>query len=74
MDNHIDWWVGVEFFFRNNSTGNPTLRHIINPITKKSFCGFDDFIAQIYIGSESDYLDPKNNCCKKCLNGFFKNN
>lgn len=56
----------VEFIFRNNSTGNPTLKHIINPDTDISYCGFkDDFYAQIH---DNEFTTTyKYEVCKKCL-------
>lgn len=55
-------------FFRNNSTGNPTKIHIINEETDKSFCGFDDFLAQIYLSENESFLEIE--ICKKCLKQY----
>lgn len=66
------WWLGVEFYFRNNSTNKPSMRHIINQNSGKSYCGFQDFCAQSIIGDESDHADPIISTCKKCLKLYNK--
>lgn len=66
------WWLGVEFYFRNNSTNKPTMRHIIYEKSGKSYCGFQDFFAQNIVMDESDHADPITSTCKKCLKLYNK--
>lgn len=57
---------GVDFYYRNNSTGRPTKTHIINPETEVSYCGYKgDPFAEIYTSElwSAHRLD----CCKHCL-------
>jgi hypothetical protein len=52
-------------------TGRPSSTHIINEINGKSFCGYDNFIAEISIvGPDDEMLKP--NFCKKCLKAYDK--
>lgn len=65
---------GVDFIYRNNSTGRPTKAHIFNDETENAFCGWNDkYFAEIYPKEEfsAHILDV----CKKCLKNFnLKNN
>jgi hypothetical protein len=59
-------YLGVHFYFRNNSTGKPTLRHILKE-DGVVYCGWKgDFGAEVFISDELD--SPTEMCiCKKCL-------
>lgn len=72
--NKIPWWYGVEFYFRNNSTGNPTLRHIVMESEEfskvKTYCGFKSPFTESVISDESDIDMPILSICKKCLKAY----
>jgi hypothetical protein len=59
-------FLGEPVLFRNNSTGAPTRIHFLSEETKKTFCGFDSFGAEVVNVDEYDYLSEEN-VCKKCL-------
>lgn len=72
----VNKYLGVVFYFRCNSTGKPTLRHIL----KKNgdtygdpYCGWKgDFGAEVFISDELDGVTEL--CiCKKCLSKHQKN-
>ena len=71
MENHFKFYKEVILYCRNNATGNPTKIHIINETTGKSFCGFDDFLAETKI-VDSEELIFKPDLCKKCLTNYNK--
>jgi hypothetical protein len=62
--------IKANLLFRNNSTGNPTKIHIINEDGDGSFCGFDDFCAQVYYSDNEEWLEIE--FCKKCLKSHRK--
>ena len=55
------------------STGRPSATHIINENKSKSFCGYDNFIAEISIITPNDEVF-RPNFCKKCLKAYEKTN
>jgi hypothetical protein len=61
----------IEFFFRNNSTGLGTSKHIINPDTDKPYCGWKDIsgFAQFQENDNQTFLFE---CCKKCVKFYHK--
>lgn len=63
--------INALLYSRNNSTGKPTKYHIINDKNGKSYCGYDDFCAEV---KHSDILEKyfKIDFCKKCLKSFDK--
>ena len=62
---------GVDFYFRNNSTGRPTKTHIINPKTGYSYCGYkDDPFAEDY--PKEYWSAHRMGCCKTCLKMYDK--
>jgi hypothetical protein len=71
MENHFKFDKEVILYGRNNATGNPTKNHIINEKTGKSFCGFDDYLAEIRL-TDSEELIFKPDLCKKCLTNYNK--
>ena len=62
--------IDALLYARNNSTGNPTKYHIFNEKTQKSFCGFDDYCAELKTSEELLYF--KIDFCKKCLKSYTK--
>jgi len=63
--------INALLYARNNSTGKATKYHIFNLKKEKSFCGFDDFCAELKLSDNSeDYF--KIDFCQKCLNAFIK--
>lgn len=61
--------IGREMYFRNNSTGKPTLIHFISGEAQdgsKAYCGFSSLLAQNIIGDQTDSV-LESQCCKKCL-------
>ena len=48
--------TSVYCYSRNNSTGKPTKIHIINETAGKSFCGFDDFLAETKIVDSEELI------------------
>lgn len=62
--------IGEEMYFRNNSTGKPTLIHFIDPSSLKTYCGFKSFGAENIIGDDTDTV-TESQCCKKCLKHFI---
>lgn len=71
MENQFKFDKEVILYGRNNSTNKPTKIHIINETTGKSFCGFDDFLAETKI-VDSEELIFKPDLCKKCLSNYKK--
>jgi hypothetical protein len=61
----------IEFFFRNNSTGLGTAKHIIKPNTDKPFCGWKDIsgFAEFQENNNETFVFE---CCKKCVKAYFK--
>lgn len=61
--------IGREMYYRNNSTGKPTLIHFISPEANDgsmAYCGFSSLFAESVIGDTTDTI-LKIQCCKKCL-------
>lgn len=61
--------IGREMYYRNNSTGNPTLIHFISgegPDGSRAYCGFTHSFAENVIGDITDTI-LESQCCKKCL-------
>ena len=54
-------------------TGNPSKTHIINDATGSSYCGYDNYVAEVSVVS-ADETVFKPNFCKKCLKGYEKTN
>ncbi len=71
MDIHFKFDEQVVIYGRRMSTGNPTRTHIINETNGKSFCGYDDVLAEVSI-ADTDEMMFKPNFCKKCLNAYEK--
>ncbi len=69
------WYEGVWFYYRNQSTGAPTKRHIMRPDPwqdMRGYCGFqDEFWAQGDYGIKEDNI-LEIDCCKRCLKAHFK--
>lgn len=66
-ENIIPLPIGTELYFRNASTGKPTLIHIWNNENKGAFCGFKSFAAQNKIVDMRGDYTYKSLICKKCL-------
>ena len=61
----------ITFLYRDNSTGNPTLKHILCK-TGKTYCGFDDtYYAEVHALPAGERVDV-GEICKKCLKGRNK--
>lgn len=73
MDLHFNFDEQVAIYGRRMSTGKPTRTHIINEIDGKSFCGYDDFCAEVSI-VDTDEIMFKPDFCKKCFNVYKKIN
>ena len=57
--------VGVEMYYRNNSTNNPTLIHFTKE-NGATYCGFEHWAAEHITGDITDHV-IETACCKKCL-------
>ncbi|MEI6731104.1 MAG: hypothetical protein WCK90_00335, partial [archaeon] len=59
------------FIFRNNGTGNPTLKHILK-YNQKAYCGFsDEYYSDVIVNDKNNDVYSID-VCKKCLSFYNK--